>query len=170
MTSIFYVNGEKAKKEHDWTVIAKICGHDNHLKVDTGAGVNLLPLSMFKRLHLSTTPASSSMTPRCYGGETLEHVGKVCLNVQVYRRSRLNIFITKKGKRAFLGLEACEQFGSVNRVNSVLDTCSSRQCPNFQMCSRGWEEPRGSTGWYLKKTVNQLSRRPNVFLTLSGTP
>lgn len=117
---ILSVNGERGKEKRDWMVTAKIGSHEARLKVDTGAQANLLPLSMYKRLRLSTPLEPSSTTLRSYGGATLEHMGKVCLDVQIHgQRGRLNFFIMKKGRQALLGLEACEKFGLVNRVDSI---------------------------------------------------
>ncbi|XP_077517721.1 uncharacterized protein LOC144128270 [Amblyomma americanum] len=128
-----------AADARDWEVATRISGREVRLKVDTGAQANLLPRGLFEALGTKQQPEPARAVLRSYGGNEIVHMGKVCLPVRIGADTRLvEFFVVKKGRQAILGLQACEQFGLVNRIRAVkkdeaLSECVRRQYPKLFM-------------------------------------
>nr|XP_050038499.1 uncharacterized protein K02A2.6-like [Dermacentor andersoni] len=105
---------------NDWIVPVKVDTDTVHMKVDTGAQANLLPLSLYRRLKRKPPLRPSQTVLSGYGGNAIQHVGTTVLPLQVGDKcEQLVFYVVKKGKQALLGLEACEKFGFIARVRSV---------------------------------------------------
>ncbi|XP_077516818.1 uncharacterized protein LOC144127784 [Amblyomma americanum] len=123
---------EWAKAEEITAAQSKVWSEDK--SVDAA---NLLPRGLFEALGTKQQPEPARAVLRSYGGNEIVHMGKVCLPVRIGADTRLvEFFVVKKGRQAILGLQACEQFGLVNRIRAVkkdeaLSECVRRQYPKL---------------------------------------
>ncbi|XP_042142891.1 uncharacterized protein K02A2.6-like [Ixodes scapularis] len=108
------------EKERDWIVKAQLAEQVVSLKVDTGSQANLLPLSVYKRLHPKPFLRPSHAVLRSYSGNIIKHCGVTTQEVTINQHHcRVDFFIVKRSQ-AILGLQASELLGLVSRtVNSV---------------------------------------------------
>ncbi|XP_037499581.1 uncharacterized protein K02A2.6-like isoform X2 [Rhipicephalus sanguineus] len=117
---VLNVASSSASRERDWRVNACIDGKYVTFKVDTGSQANVLPLSMFRKLKMTTLMPSSAVL-RSYGGNMIKHIGKFSALIEIGdRKACAEFFVVKKDHSTILGLDTSEKLGIVRRaVDSV---------------------------------------------------
>ncbi|KAL3209944.1 hypothetical protein MRX96_037584 [Rhipicephalus microplus] len=91
-----------ASRERDWHVNACIGGKYIPFKVDTGSQANVLPLSMFPKIKMTTLMPSSAVV-KSYAGNTIKHIGKVSVLIEIGgRKACAEFFVVKKNHNTIL--------------------------------------------------------------------
>lgn len=124
MNSLFVgtVATEKSSNERSWTVPLVLAYNDVNttvpFKVDTGAETNVVTLSVVKSLKAELTPTTTTL--RGYNKAIIKNVGQVNMSVQYQGQQHMVKFeVVDEDLSPILGLETCEEFGIVKRVNEV---------------------------------------------------
>ncbi|XP_077508739.1 uncharacterized protein LOC144120195, partial [Amblyomma americanum] len=106
----------------DWTVEAKVGGRKALFKVDTGAQASLLPFSIYRKLKTAELNPTSSVL-RAYNGGIITNFGTTVQKITVGdAATTVKFYVVKNGRRAILGLHACEALGLVQRTVDTVNT------------------------------------------------
>ncbi|KAK8767070.1 hypothetical protein V5799_006149 [Amblyomma americanum] len=106
----------------DWTVEAKVGGRKALFKVDTGAQASLLPFSIYRKLKTAELNPTSSVL-RAYNGGIITNFGTTVQKITVGdAATTVKFYVVKNGRRAILGLHACEALGLVQRTVDTVST------------------------------------------------
>ncbi|KAK7111890.1 hypothetical protein V1264_011443 [Littorina saxatilis] len=110
---------ENAVKE--WKSTITIGKHRITFTLDTGAQVNVLPMSLYRRLQHGPLQYSSAKLST-YSGESLPVKGKCRLTCVVNtKKLSLEFQVVDTHSKAVLGLSACVSLGLVQRVDMIED-------------------------------------------------
>jgi len=114
------------KKKDEWVVKLPVNNTDVSLKLDTGAEVNILPYSVYKKLKTKPKLQKSSVRLRGYSGKIIPVIGKCKAMMKHKSKKQEMSFIivpnqTRQGLkfRPVLGLKACESLGLIKLVWNV---------------------------------------------------
>ncbi len=116
------IHDTKTGKNTDWMTKASVNGTEVTFKLDTGAQVNVLPVKCFNKLTNKPELKQKNITIRSYTGEKIPIKG-VCyarLKCQgIDLEEEVMFVVVAHEYQAILGLEACEKYNLVTRVNTV---------------------------------------------------
>ncbi|GBM97684.1 Uncharacterized protein K02A2.6 [Araneus ventricosus] len=92
-------------------------------KLDTGAEINVLPLSVYKSmcLPLKCTLSKTNITLVSYGNFKLNPEGELILNCSVnqYHKVPLKFVVVNVSSRPILGLSACQKLNLIKKIEQV---------------------------------------------------
>ena len=74
--SIFIENIDTPTQNTAWLSAVRVHGSRIKMKLDTGAGTNIIPMKTFQKLKKAPQPKPSSTTLRAFGGANVQHKGK----------------------------------------------------------------------------------------------
>ena len=103
----------------DWTEDIIIHGKRINMKLDTGAQVNLLSESEYRKLRNKPKLQRTKHKLKGYGNYDIQIIGKFMAHVEYNGKHRMTFFIVPGADKPLLGLEACERLGLVKRVADV---------------------------------------------------
>lgn len=122
------VGSQNEKEEKIWSETIEFYNKVRiTFKLDTGPQTNLIPKCLFEKFQ-NVSITKSFVKLLNYDGHVINHLGKVTLECNVVSKPekvRLEFFIVANNKNAsaILGLEACQKFNLIKRINAVeLDT------------------------------------------------
>ena len=99
-------------------------------KLDTGAGVNILPNKIFKQLE-DVRLKSTKISLTAYGGQKLLPLGKTRLRCAVRgTNTHIEFVVVDTDSPAILGLETCQKLGLVKRSRVEINTVNRNACEN----------------------------------------
>lgn len=102
--AVLQVSTCKAKKGDGWLDKALVANKEVELKVDTGSQANLLPSSLFRKLHKTASLKPTMSVLKSYNDGVIAHQGKALLEVKLKGKSaNIEFFIVKKGRQAIMG-------------------------------------------------------------------
>ncbi|CAC5421269.1 unnamed protein product [Mytilus coruscus] len=109
------VNRKTEIKENACFSSFKLQGKTVQFKIDTGAQVNILPLSIYKKLsNLKLSKTSTSLTS--YSGDKLKVVGKCLLHL---KDKNCEFFVTNTNQSPLLGFKASHELGLIHDIMTV---------------------------------------------------
>ena len=117
---LYTVNNDLNSRE--WNVNIQINDEPIICKIDTGAQVNVIPVSCInrrKRKNIQINPTNIKLTG--YGGNKIEVMGKVTVRVK-YKNKRKNVdfYVTNSNNdKPLLGLPTCEEFGIITITEEI---------------------------------------------------
>ncbi len=114
-----------------WFELVNIGNMEVQFKMDTGAEVNIMPKKLLdKMFNKNYKLRPTSIVLEAFGGTLLRPVGLITLyNCQLNNiRLDLEFVVADVESVPLLSLNACEDFGLVNRVNSKVKTSTSKIC------------------------------------------
>ena len=100
----------------DWNILLKVSNRVINFKMDTGAQVNLLPVSEINKLRPRPKILSSSIKLSAYNGSDIKVMGKVNLKV---KGANVEFIIVDERLKPILGLKACESLKLIKRIAAV---------------------------------------------------
>ena len=103
----------------DWTEDIIIHGKRINMKLDTGAQVNLLSESEYRKLRNKPKLQRTKHKLKGYGNYDIQIIGKFVAHVEHNGKHRMTFFVVPGADKPLLGLEACERLGLVKRVADV---------------------------------------------------
>lgn len=107
---------------HSWTETIKVQEKDVSFKVDTGAAIDVLPLSLVKKLWPEAKLRKTSITLRAFGGQRLHPVGMCTLLCRFKGHSmKIDFAIVDLSVVPILGLKSCIQLEIVQPSRVVDD-------------------------------------------------
>ncbi|CAC5393321.1 unnamed protein product [Mytilus coruscus] len=109
------VNRKTEIKENACFSSFKLEGKTVQFKIDTGAQVNILPLSIYKKLsNVKLSKTSTSLTS--YSGDKLKVVGKCSLHL---KDKNCEFFVTDTNQSPLLGFKASHELGLIHVIMTV---------------------------------------------------
>ncbi|CAC5379137.1 unnamed protein product [Mytilus coruscus] len=109
------VNRKTEIKENACFSSFKLQGKTVQFKIDTGAQVNILPLSIYKKLsNVKLSKTSTSLTS--YSGDKLKVVGKCSLHL---KDKNCEFFVTDTNQSPLLGFKASHELGLIHVIMTV---------------------------------------------------
>ncbi|CAC5354877.1 unnamed protein product [Mytilus coruscus] len=109
------VNRKTEIKENACFTSFKLQGKTVQFKIDTGAQVNILPLSIYKKLsNVKLSKTSTSLTS--YSGDKLKVVGKCSLHL---KDKNCEFFVTDTNQSPLLGFKASHELGLIHVIMTV---------------------------------------------------
>ncbi|CAC5410620.1 unnamed protein product [Mytilus coruscus] len=109
------VNRKTEIKENACFSSFKLQGKTVQFKIDTGAQVNILPLSIYKKLsNVKLSKTSTSLTS--YSGDKLKVVGKCSLHL---KDKNCEFFVTETNQSPLLGFKASNELGLIHVIMTV---------------------------------------------------
>lgn len=114
------IEEEQTASKDEWIAHLDVNGTDIPLKLDTGAQVNILPITDFKRLKKKPKVRDKKINLRTYDDTPIPTKG-VCRVTLTRNDQKVNaLFVLVDGNRqAILGLKTCEQLGLIKRINVI---------------------------------------------------
>ncbi len=111
-----------SEDESAWYSVVVVGGSRVKVKLDTGAGTNVLPYKTFKKIKNAPPLTKSTTTLQAYGGYKVEHMGKAMLECSVNGQEpcKFEFFVTSTKSPPILGLQACTKLGLVQK--GTIDT------------------------------------------------
>ncbi len=104
----------------EWIAHLDVNGTDIPLKLDTGAQVNILPITDFKRLKNKPKVRDKKINLRTYDDTHIPTKGMCRVSLTRKDRKVNALFVLVEGNRqAILGLKTCEQLGLKKRINVI---------------------------------------------------
>ena len=97
-------------------------------KLDTGAEANVLPVTVFNKLSIrpSLQPTTTRLT--AYGGSLISAIGTCELNCEINGNShRIKFYVVDVDSQPILGLQDCDRFGLIKRMNVINTGQSTKQ-------------------------------------------
>ncbi|CAN7976724.1 unnamed protein product, partial [Ixodes persulcatus] len=85
--AVLQVSACKTNKGDEWLVKALVANKEVELKVDTGSQANLLPSSLFQKLHKTASLKPSISVLKSYNDSVIAHQGKALLEVKLKGKS-----------------------------------------------------------------------------------
>lgn len=120
----FFINNIESNKNNneEWVTNLVINGENIKFKIDTGAMVNVLPLSIYNKLGYSLRHISkTNVVLKSYTGSNLDVLG-VC-KLLCYKNNnssyKLEFFVVKSNSLAILGLPSCKNLNLVMKVEAI---------------------------------------------------
>ncbi|GBO41607.1 Transposon Ty3-G Gag-Pol polyprotein [Araneus ventricosus] len=112
---------ESASTLKEWNKTLIIEGQPVTLKLDTGAEVNVLPLSIFNLFKSQSKMRKCNVVLKAFGGATIKPVGSISLNCSV---DNLNcvidfIIVANPQVRPLLGINECVKLDLIHFVNDI---------------------------------------------------
>ncbi|VDI62424.1 Hypothetical predicted protein, partial [Mytilus galloprovincialis] len=109
------VNRKTEIKENACFTSFKLQGKTVQFKIDTGAQVNILPLSIYKKLsNVKLSKTSTSLTS--YSGDKLKVIGKCSLYL---KDKNCEFFVTDTNQSPLLGFKASNELGLIHVIMTV---------------------------------------------------
>ena len=120
ISEISAIGNEDDHLEENWNVDLDICGTMVTFKIDTGAQVNVLPKSQYKKLWKRPKLLKSSTKLTAYNGSSIPVAGKCIATVTHEGRSTSVLFIVAEIEAvSILGLKTSAGLRLIERVMSV---------------------------------------------------
>ncbi|GBL54047.1 hypothetical protein AVEN_188016-1 [Araneus ventricosus] len=112
---------ESASTLKEWNKTLIIEGQPVTFKLDTGAEVNVLPLSIFNLFKSQSKMRKCNVVLKAFGGATIKPVGSISLNCSV---DNLNcvidfIIVANPQVRPLLGINECVKLDLIHFVNDI---------------------------------------------------
>ena len=96
--------------------------------MDTGAQVNLLPLSEINKLRPKPEILPCSVKLSAYNGSSIKVIGKIYLDITFKDKSVSTKFVVVEGNlKPIIGLNTCEAMNLIQRVTVVSSDDSSEE-------------------------------------------
>jgi transposase InsO family protein len=102
------------KEENEWYSVIQCNKARIKMKLDTGAGTNVLPLRMYNKLVPKPTLVNSKTMLKAYGGHKVNHIGKcemTCRHGEL--EERCDFYVVDTTSPPILGLNTCNKLGLV---------------------------------------------------------
>lgn len=124
--SHYRVNSNDTTKEgeYKWTKRYLIQNWPVEFKLDTGADVNCIPVSIITRLNLPLVK-EHSVNVMDYNNNNIKIHGLInltCVDVETKKAYSTDFFVVNDSLQPILGLRTCVEFGLLQRVNSMVST------------------------------------------------
>lgn len=103
-----------------WNEVIKVEGVNLQFKLDTGAEVNVLPLSFIRDNKLYPKLEKCNVRLQAFGGFVVEPVGKIkCLVESKRKLCNVEFLIVKYCQNPIIGLNACIELDLIKKVESL---------------------------------------------------
>lgn len=113
------VNGITQQTDKVWYTTANIRDTPVRFKLDTGADVNVLPLTIFQKIPGPAQLEPSHIALVAYGGARLKPKGTVTFTCETSNaKAKLLFFVTTQSSTPILGREDCEVLRLVRRTET----------------------------------------------------
>lgn len=100
-----------------WTELLEVNDRKIEFKLDTGAEVNILPISELKNF-AHNEMRKTNMMLEAFGGEKIKPLGQVNLNIKMREKQYTIDFVVVNGLvKPILGLKACKRLGLILRID-----------------------------------------------------
>ena len=130
----FFVSSidQASSSSKEWTIVVNVHGHRITFTLDTGAQVNILPYSLFRKLK-NTKLQKSRAHLTTYNGECLHVKGQSQLTCMTSDKEHLVEFqIVDTRSKPILGLPSCEALNLIQRVDVIEDETLSAYADVFK--------------------------------------
>lgn len=106
----------------EWTKTLCVEGTNVLFKLDTGAEVNILPLTIMEKLHSKCQIQKCNIILKAFGGSKIKPIGSVILNCVADGVDHAIEFlvIANSDVRPLLGLEACIKLNCIQLINKFI--------------------------------------------------
>lgn len=116
--ALYQVNSMRSKRE--WTSIVSVNGHSIKMKLDCGSEANVMPKTIYDKIHPQQAPGRSRAKLTTYSGEKLKVVGKSLEMVEHKGKFYPVEFIVVDHKaQPILGIEACDEMKLVQKIDAL---------------------------------------------------
>ena len=153
-------SNESVNEWHQEVYLENICVN---FKLDIGAAVNVIPLSVYEKLSTKQELKPPSKFIRAYGGTIIKPVGEISLISSVKNRTaRFKYLVVKQDTTALLSLKACVELNLVKRVDSVSTNQQKAEENDFIKKNKTLVEGLGKFPGKQKINIVENAQLPNV--------